>query len=123
MIDSSEITENLIQKYVPPEIIIEKLNDGLLSNDKPKNSKKYSFFFIFLFIFFLFKKKESTPFYKFLVLFQRSTKEIMRNPSTSVAKFVQSVFIAVLMGLIYLRLDNYQDDISNRQGVLFFVAM
>ncbi|KAL9649908.1 hypothetical protein ABK040_011381 [Willaertia magna] len=60
---------------------------------------------------------------QFIVIFWRSFINVMRDRVLTVARFIQSVIFAVLIGLIFLRLGYNQRGVQNRLGVLFFVLL
>jgi hypothetical protein len=60
---------------------------------------------------------------QFALLAQRSARNIIREPLTSLVRAVQSVVMAVVTGLIFLRLGYSFTDVQNRTGVLFFMMM
>eukprot|EP01091_Cochliopodium_minus_P001754 TRINITY_DN1168_c0_g1_i9.p1 TRINITY_DN1168_c0_g1~~TRINITY_DN1168_c0_g1_i9.p1 ORF type:complete len:661 (-),score=200.92 TRINITY_DN1168_c0_g1_i9:221-2203(-) len=102
-IESAEITKDLIEKYKHKEK--KAKNYGNQGNEEEK------------------KKNKSSQLYKFGVLLERSTKQIMRDPASTFAKIFQNIFFGVLVGLIYLKLNHFQEGITNRIGVLFFVVI
>ena len=54
---------------------------------------------------------------------KRSWHNSFRNPLIVKAKFGQTLFMALLLGLLYLQLGLDQEDIQNRQGALFFITV
>lgn len=68
--------------------------------------------------------KDQAPFsVQFNLLMKRSWHNSFRNPLIVKAKFGQTLFMALLLGLLYLQLGLDQEDIQNRQGALFFVTV
>jgi hypothetical protein len=68
-------------------------------------------------------KFEASWLMQFGLLAQRSARNIIREPLTSLVRAVQSVLMAVVTGLIFLRLGYTTTDVQNRTGVLFFMMM
>jgi ABC-type multidrug transport system ATPase subunit/ABC-type multidrug transport system permease subunit len=60
---------------------------------------------------------------QFLVIYWRSTVNIARDKAATFARVFQTVVLAVVIGLIYLRLGKDQRDVQNRAGVLFFMII
>jgi ATP-binding cassette subfamily G (WHITE) protein 2 len=58
---------------------------------------------------------------QFRLLFTRSFREISRDKFSTVIKLFQTLFFAILIGLIYLDIGNAQGDIVSRSGLLFFI--
>jgi len=56
-------------------------------------------------------------------LTKRGWQVITRNPITFQARIAQNLCIAILVGLVYLRLDTTQSSIADREGALFFICM
>jgi ATP-binding cassette subfamily G (WHITE) protein 1 len=61
--------------------------------------------------------------YQLRILLERSGKNVYRDRFLNSVRLFQTVFFAVLIGLIYLRVGNDQLSIQNRAGVLFFVLI
>ena len=59
-------------------------------------------------------------FTQIMALMWRTWITIMRDPTLTKARAIQSVILALIVGLIYLRLGNTQTDIQNRMGAIFF---
>mmetsp|Transcript_26825 Transcript_26825/g.43807 ORF Transcript_26825/g.43807 Transcript_26825/m.43807 type:complete len:755 (+) Transcript_26825:191-2455(+) len=57
------------------------------------------------------------------VLCQRSFKNNMRNKLALQAKIGQTLFMTIIIGLIFLHIQNNQIGAYNRQGALFFLAI
>jgi ABC-type multidrug transport system permease subunit len=67
---------------------------------------------------------ERAPFTtQFYLLSQRALKNAWRNKLMLKGRFAQTIFLGVLMGLIFLQLGTDQRGIQDRQGSLFFVAV
>ncbi|PAA62302.1 hypothetical protein BOX15_Mlig016278g1 [Macrostomum lignano] len=66
-----------------------------------------------------------TSFFRQLaVVSQRATKNLLRNPQTSIAQLVLNVLFSVLVGLIYLQIPaDTISGVQNRVGVFFFTTM
>jgi ABC-type multidrug transport system ATPase subunit len=75
-----------------------------------RNFKKYS-------------KYSANWFVQFFVILWRSTINIYRDSRLTIARLMQTVILAVLVGLIFLRLGYNQRAVQNRVGVLFFVVI
>jgi len=54
------------------------------------------------------------------LLTQRGWKHMIREPLKMKAEGGQLLFLALLVGLIYLRLENNQDDLQNKMASIFF---
>eukprot|EP00741_Cyanophora_paradoxa_P012559 tig00020614_g12136.t1 len=59
---------------------------------------------------------------QFAVLTKRSLKNVFRNKMILRAKLMQTLFMSLLGGLIYLRVGTDQYSIQNRNGAMFFIA-
>jgi len=57
------------------------------------------------------------------LLAQRAFKNAWRNKLMLKGRFAQTLFLSILMGLIYLQLGTDQRGIQDREGSLFFVAV
>jgi len=67
---------------------------------------------------------ERAPFKtQFDLLAQRAFRNAWRNKLMLKGRFAQTIFLSVLIGLIYLQLSADQQGIQNREGSLFFVAV
>jgi ATP-binding cassette subfamily G (WHITE) protein 1 len=69
--------------------------------------------------------KKRAPFMQqYAYLFQRASKNAIRNPLIIRAKLGQSVIIGLIIGLVYLNVDSRQGQaaIQDRTGVLFFLV-
>lgn len=66
---------------------------------------------------------QSSWFVQFAVLFTRSTVNIMRDGMLTFARLFQSLSMALIVGLIYLRTQYYQSNVQDRIGVLFFILI
>jgi ABC-2 type transporter len=51
-----------------------------------------------------------------LLLTKRSFLDIVRNPLALKVKLIQAIFTALLLGLVYLRLDFSQASVQSRVG-------
>jgi len=60
---------------------------------------------------------------QFDLLSQRAFRNAWRNKLMLKGRFAQTIFLSVLIGLIYLQLGADQQGIQNREGSLFFVAV
>lgn len=58
-------------------------------------------------------------------LFGRASKNAIRNPMIVWVRFIQSIFIGLLLGLVYMDQSQYPpaEQIQNKAGVLFFIAV
>lgn len=56
-------------------------------------------------------------------LISRSFTVLMRDARLTVARFIQTVFLSTLIGLVFMRLSYSQSGITNRISVIFFVMM
>ena len=69
-------------------------------------------------------KHDTLPFYEtFWLIFSRNFSHLLREPLKVRAALGQTMFFAILMGLIYLQLDNDQAGVQDRQGALFFLLV
>jgi len=67
---------------------------------------------------------ERAPFQtQFYLLSQRAFKNAWRNKLMVKRRFFQTIFLGVLMGLIFLQLVDDQRGIQDREGSLFFIAV
>lgn len=48
---------------------------------------------------------------------------LIRNPALSIARFSETLVLSVLVGLVFLRLENNQSGIMNKLSVIFMVMM
>ncbi|XP_065052112.1 broad substrate specificity ATP-binding cassette transporter ABCG2-like [Rhopilema esculentum] len=62
-------------------------------------------------------------FTQFAVNSARNVKDTIRNPKTGVSQIAVNILLAVVIGLIYLQLDQGESGLQNRVGVFFFVTM
>jgi ABC-type multidrug transport system ATPase subunit/ABC-type multidrug transport system permease subunit/cbb3-type cytochrome oxidase subunit 3 len=60
------------------------------------------------------------PCHELLVLLKRHIFQVVRDPSVLRLRLLQYIFIAVLVGLVFLRIGNTQASIQARNGVMFF---
>lgn len=62
---------------------------------------------------------------QFTFLAGRASKNAIRNKSIVLVRLVQSIFIGVILGLVYMNQSQYSPDqqIRNISGVLFFIAV
>lgn len=62
---------------------------------------------------------------QFVFLFARATKSYIRNTQLIIARLFQSIFIGVVLGLIYLKTNDYDMtvQIQNKSGALYFIAV
>jgi len=67
--------------------------------------------------------KRAGPLTQIYELTKRGWQVVVRNPVTFKARLGQNVVMAILVGLVYLRLDNTQAGLSDRQGALFFITL
>ena len=58
---------------------------------------------------------------QFSVLTMRAFVNIVRDRKVTMAKFFQNIIMAVLLGLIFLRMGYAQSNVQDRIGVLFFI--
>eukprot|EP01127_Copromyxa_protea_P023568 TRINITY_DN8860_c0_g1_i1.p1 TRINITY_DN8860_c0_g1~~TRINITY_DN8860_c0_g1_i1.p1 ORF type:complete len:616 (-),score=102.66 TRINITY_DN8860_c0_g1_i1:82-1779(-) len=61
--------------------------------------------------------------WQFLYLLRRSTQGILRDPRTTFAALGQTLFLALLIGTLYLRMDFVYSTVRDRFGVMYFVAI
>ncbi|VVU95652.1 ABC-2 type transporter [seawater metagenome] len=57
------------------------------------------------------------------ILFKRRLQEIYRNKRAFKTKIYQSIFLSIIIALIYQGLDTSQESVQNRIGLLFFLSM
>jgi hypothetical protein len=62
-------------------------------------------------------------FLQFRLLFSRSFKEVARDKFATVIRLFQTLFFAILVGLIYLNMGNGQASVVSRVGLLFFLCI
>ncbi|XP_029310453.1 ATP-binding cassette sub-family G member 2-like isoform X2 [Cottoperca gobio] len=62
-------------------------------------------------------------FTQFRWVLKRTFRNLMLNPQTSVAQIGVTVFLAVIVGLIFFDVTNDQSGIQNRFGALFFITV
>ncbi|CAE7664022.1 w, partial [Symbiodinium sp. KB8] len=60
---------------------------------------------------------------QFTVLFSRALTNTLRDPILTKARLGQTLFLGLLAGLIYLRLENNQQIVQNVNGAMFFVLI
>jgi len=60
---------------------------------------------------------------QFVQLYKRTGLMYKRDPLLSKARFAQSLVVSLLVGLIYLRLGNTQEDVMNKMGAAFFIVI
>eukprot|EP00386_Alphamonas_edax_P006285 GDKI01020409.1.p1 GENE.GDKI01020409.1~~GDKI01020409.1.p1 ORF type:complete len:748 (-),score=215.91 GDKI01020409.1:73-2316(-) len=60
---------------------------------------------------------------QFAVLWQRATINTRRDPVLFRARLGQSVVLGLIMGLVYIRLDNTQTAVQSRNGAIFFLLI
>ncbi|XP_005401509.1 PREDICTED: ATP-binding cassette sub-family G member 2 [Chinchilla lanigera] len=53
---------------------------------------------------------------------KRSFKNLLGNPQASIAQIFVTIFLALVIGAIYFKLENNNAGIQNRAGVLFFLT-
>ncbi|CAK4086624.1 unnamed protein product [Aphanomyces euteiches] len=70
-----------------------------------------------------FKESRLGYFGQFAVLYKRNITRLVRDHMAFKARFFQSIFISVIVGLIYLNLEISQTGIQSFSGVLFFVTI
>ncbi|XP_060597874.1 protein white-like [Ruditapes philippinarum] len=66
---------------------------------------------------------EATWTQQFKAVFKRSLKTVIREPMVTRVRIAQTVVIAVVLGLIYLRLELSQTGVQDINGVLFLLLM
>eukprot|EP00698_Gefionella_okellyi_P019108 TRINITY_DN580_c0_g1_i2.p1 TRINITY_DN580_c0_g1~~TRINITY_DN580_c0_g1_i2.p1 ORF type:complete len:728 (-),score=164.74 TRINITY_DN580_c0_g1_i2:2032-4215(-) len=66
---------------------------------------------------------QSGFFTQFGLLTQRAWRNYIRQPINSIARFSQTIFLSLIIGLIFLRLPMDQTAPQNRTGVLFFLLL
>lgn len=62
-------------------------------------------------------------FAEFCVLFSRGFRSTIRNPILTKARIGQTIFVAIIASLIYLRLDDNQQAVQDRVGAVFFLMI
>lgn len=67
------------------------------------------------------KSYQSAWIVQLVVIFWRYMVNIVRDGTLTFARLFQSVFMALVIGLIYLRTQYYQSNVQDRIGVLFFM--
>ncbi|KAJ3066293.1 hypothetical protein HDU98_010397 [Podochytrium sp. JEL0797] len=60
---------------------------------------------------------------EFLVLLGRNMKDVLRNKGVIGATIGQAVFLVILIGFVFFRLDNDQAGVQSRVGFLFFIII
>jgi hypothetical protein len=70
-------------------------------------------------------KSKSSFIVQYSFLFGRASKNAFRDPLNIRSKFMQTIFIALIIGLLFLETDQVQGQqaIQNYSGVLFFIAI
>ena len=70
------------------------------------------------------KKNTNKQFYKdFKIILTRKFKEIYRNKRSFKVKIIQSIFLAIIIALVFMTFDYSQKSIQNRLGFLFFICI
>ncbi|KAL5486906.1 hypothetical protein EMCRGX_G019445 [Ephydatia muelleri] len=64
----------------------------------------------------------TTFLWQLLVVTTRSSLNLVRNPATSVIQLMSTIIFALLVGIIYLRLDKSDLGFQNRLGAFFFIT-
>ncbi|KAI8816711.1 putative ABC transporter [Fimicolochytrium jonesii] len=59
---------------------------------------------------------------QFLILSQRTLKNLYRNPYLLLTHYALSVVVAINLGLLYWKMDTTMSGFQNRMGVLFFIC-
>ncbi|CAK4071550.1 unnamed protein product [Aphanomyces euteiches] len=72
---------------------------------------------------FLYNESRLSVFGQFRVLCERNITRLVRDRLAFKARFFQSIFISVVVGLIYLQLDMNQTGIQSFSGVIFFIVI
>lgn len=71
-----------------------------------------------------YEKNTNKRFYKdFKILLNRKFKEIYRNRRSFKVKIIQSIFLAIIIALVFMRFDYSQKSIKNRLGFMFFICI
>jgi ABC-2 type transporter len=60
---------------------------------------------------------------EFLILMSRNMKDTLRDKATIGATLGQSVFLVIIIGFIFFRLDNDMAGIQSKMGFLFFMVI
>lgn len=60
---------------------------------------------------------------QFFVLLVRSFLNVMRDRMLTISRAIQSIVMALVVGLIYLKMPFDQNSVINRRGVLFFMML
>ncbi|KAL9655360.1 hypothetical protein ABK040_011201 [Willaertia magna] len=60
---------------------------------------------------------------QFFVLFLRSLLDLIRDTQLTFTKLIQYISMALMVGLVFIRLEYAQSDVQNRIGVLFFILL
>jgi ABC-type multidrug transport system ATPase subunit/ABC-type multidrug transport system permease subunit len=81
-----------------------------IDSSMPTNFKKFSAY-------------RSSWFIQIFVLFIRSFTNILRDRVLTFARAFQSIVMALIIGLIFLRLGKAQKDVQSRIGAIFFILM
>jgi len=69
------------------------------------------------------QRYRSNWFTQFAVIFARSFISILRDRMLTMARLFQTVVMAVLVGLIFLRLGYFQSNVQDRIGAIFFILL
>lgn len=68
------------------------------------------------------KAKVSFPL-QFMLLAERCAKSTWRNPLNFKGRLAQTLFLSIVFGLVFLRLDNDLKGVQSRLGSLFFLCV
>jgi len=67
--------------------------------------------------------KSTNIFVQFTTLAYRQLLVVSRNPLATWLRLIQTIMVALILGLIYLRLGDSQQSIQDREGALFFIVV
>ena len=107
--ESQKRVDHLVNAYLQSDLCASHKNEPVNAVDLPpkKNSPTYSQGF----------------FSQFKYLAKRNFVESSRNPLLIRTLFAQTLFISLIMGLIYLRVGHSQASSQDRLGALFFFCV
>jgi len=98
--------QNIIDSYTP-----NTQDEVILSDEMKKTNLKHYLGY------------PSTWLTQFWIIFLRSYQVIRRNTVLTLVRFIQTIVLAVIVGLIFLRLGYTQVNVQDRAGVLFFIML
>jgi len=68
-------------------------------------------------------QRSANIFVQFIVLTIRTFLITLREPMTTYVRLIQNIFLALLVGFLYLQIGDDQSSIQDREGSLFFVTI